>query len=382
MNNRSKKYPWLAILWGILFIGLGHVYGGRTKRGVFSFFGAIFLLSSIRLFASSFYILVFILLFFILFYLFILIDSFLFIKWNQPKTRGKYDKWYSYLGFIILINFSLSQILPSKIFINTPYQLFTIPTPSMSPALLVGDYITASKGEVESNSIVVFNPPTDSLTFYVKRAVGLPGETIQLKDQRVYKAGKIDDTPLIKRAYLVNLPNKKQKAAIYKILDSANVQFYYDTVINVFATSIEYHQLQKIPQLTIYKRPEFNYPYPTPHSFLNALYLQGWTSADFGPLYVPKRNETIQSTLINSHLYDDIIIQENKNAYVIDKILYVNSQPINNYTFKNDYYFMMGDNRMNALDSRFWGFVSKRFVYGKVLYIYYSKHTERINTVL
>jgi signal peptidase I len=102
-----------------------------------------------------------------------------------------------------------------------------------------------------------------------------------------------------------------------------------------------------------------------------------WNVDNFGPLYVPKAGVTITLDSINAWVYERVIKEyENHPTYEVrDGKCYIDNEQITSYTFKQDYYFMMGDNRHNSLDSRFWGFVPHDHIVGKALFIWMSWDT-------
>ena len=100
----------------------------------------------------------------------------------------------------------------------------------------------------------------------------------------------------------------------------------------------------------------------------------GWNKDNYGPLQIPKKGQTVQLTAQNTPLYQKILLRyEHNEGMALDAasgVITQNGKPVTSYTFKQDYYFMMGDNRDNSLDSRYWGFVPDRNIVGKAFFVW------------
>lgn len=231
---------------------------------------------------------------------------------------------------------------------------------------------------VKRNDIVVFNypvethRPVDMRTFYVKRCIGMPGDTFTVVKKQVHINGKSLENPVpLQSTFIV-----KTKEAIHdRIFKSHNISDIIKTsegyVVQTSKTTAE--ELAQLPFIT----EVMEFEYKPSDSFTEGMFPKernlGWTVDNFGPLYIPNKGHEIILSDENTALYKDVIIHhEGNQALYKDGKIYIEGKPIEKYTFKQDYYFMLGDNRNNSEDSRMWGFVPSDHIVGKPLFVLYS----------
>ncbi len=393
-----------------LYFSFNNIIGKEKDSKENKFLSAIILLGSIFIF--KLYFSIFISVGIVVLAVILAID--------KPDNKMTYE-WSDAIWFA-----TLAATVIRSYFIEA----YTIPTPSMEKSLLVGDFLFVSKmhfgtrlpmtplafpfahntlpltdsvnsyldwmsmpykrlsaiSPIKNNDVVVFNypnengRPSDKKENYIKRCLAISGDSIEVINGEVFVNGIAADKPKkMQLSYYVKLneqdgwdTEKFQKfSRKYDITEGqqlhGNLDFSFVLPYNVKQEIENENGITSVDSLIMKKGEYMAGIFPNTDNTT-------WNVDYFGPLYVPKAGAEIKLDSTTYILYERAIkVYENNPSFETKAgKYYIDGNEITSYTFKYNYYFMMGDNRHNSADSRFWGFVPETNIVGKALFVWMS----------
>jgi signal peptidase I len=245
-------------------------------------------------------------------------------KAQEKEKPSALREWLNAAVFAVVAAFLINTFL---------FQNYNVPTGSMERTILPGDFLVVSKltygprlpiigyrlpgfTDVKQNDIVVFIQPRTEEN-YVKRCVAIAGQTLEIKNRVMYVDGV--ESPLPEQGQFIGEPAPP----------------------NYIEPSI-------FPKYAPYNKD------------------------NYGPIYLPKKGDTLTLNAQNYEYYRYLLEYEGHQARLINGQVMIDGKPSSTYLVQQNYYFMIGDNRDNSLDSRFWGYVPEKNIVGSPLFIYWS----------
>jgi signal peptidase I len=269
--------------------------------------------------------------------------------------------------------------------------------PSYSELIKLPQYRLPGISHIKRNDVVVFNVPpielnegidypVDLKTNYIKRCIAISGDTIRIVNRQVYVNGKASENPpLMQYSYLITAKDEINERILkrYKVYDQELVGRTGNSVVyQMHLTEEVAGELRKLNFIQDVRIATYNgadgFGPRTEKMVESNIFPDSktfpWNGDFYGPLVIPREGMTIRIDEKTLATYGSTIAKydHNKNVRIETGKLFIDDKEVSEYTFNQNYYFMMGDNRHNSLDSRYWGFVPEDHVVGKAFFIWLS----------